>query len=496
MLRPYQQTLVREWEQDPGQPTLIQLPTGGGKTVIFSTIIQAAANRGQRCLVLVHRRELVRQAQATLLKAGVFAATVVSGIRTPWRCPVLVGMVQTVSRRLTQMAAAGWQPDLIIIDEAHHAVAGSWQRVLTTWPQASRLGVTATPERLDGRGMGDLFARLLCGPQTAALIEAGHLAPVRMFSHQLPLRKLRVRAGDFAMEGASVDLGSVNALERMVEGYRRHCDGQRAVAFCCTVKHAEALARRLVHHGIRAKAIDGATPDRERAAALRDLGTGTLHVLTNCQLFGEGLDVPAIESVMIARPTQSLAWWLQMVGRGLRPTANKCCATILDFAGNTERLGHPLAPRVWSLEGRSQRQAAEQAMPKPPDEDKGASGERGMAPTGHERINLEEVQASDHPMDHWLREAKRKRRGVKVALSLAAANALHGGGRLTVADVLHLQQKGGAKPGWVVPAIKELLLSDAVTVTPTDLAMIAKKNGYHPGWAKHQIHLLCQHGGK
>ena len=487
MLRTYQQTLVREWEQDPGQPTLIQLPTGGGKTVLFATIIQAAANRGQRCLVLVHRRELVHQSQATLLKAGVFAAAVVSGIRTPWRCPVLVGMVQTVSRRLTQMAAAGWQPDLIIIDEAHHAVAGSWQRVLATWPQALRLGVTATPERLDGRGMGDMFTRLLCGPETAALIEAGHLAPIKLFSHQLPLRKLRVRAGDFAMEGASVDLGSVNALERMVEGYRMHCDGQRAVAFCCTVKHAEALAQRLIHHGIRAKAIDGATPDRERAAALRDLSTGTLQVLANCQLFGEGLDVPAIEAVMIARPTQSLAWWLQMVGRGLRPAANKRHATILDFSGNSERLGHPLAPRVWCLEGRPQRQAAEQqAMPKPPDR------ELGMAPTGHERINLEEVQANDHPMDHWLREAKRKRQGVKTALALAAANALHNGRRLTVADVLRLQREGGAKPGWVVPAIKSLLLTNAVTVTPADLKIIAKHNGYHPGWSRHQLHLLSE----
>lgn len=488
MLRPYQQTLIQHWEQDPGQPTLIQLPTGGGKTVIFSNLIQAAANRGQRCLVLVHRREMVRQAQATLLQAGVFAASIVSGLRTPWRCPVLVGMVQTVSRRLQQMAAAGWQPDLIIIDEAHHAVAGSWRRVLTTWPQATRVGVTATPERLDGRGMGDMFSRLLCGPQTSELIETGYLAPIKLFAHQIPLGAMTVRAGDFAMEGASVDLGSRNALDRIVEGYRKHCAGQRAIAFCCTTEHAEALAARLNDQGIPAQAVDGATPEAERAAALRSLSTGSLNVVANCQLFGEGLDVPAIEAVMIARPTQSLAWWLQMVGRGLRTATGKSHATILDFAGNTERLGHPLAPRVWSLDGRKARQAAEQAAELPDELPDGAT--RGMAPTGPEQINIQEVQAETHQMDHWLREARRKRQGIQAALALATANALHTGRRLSVADILHLQQQAGAKRGWVVPAIRGLLIANAITVTPDDLRAIARHNGYHPGWTKYQGHLL------
>ena len=180
---------------------LLVLPTGAGKTVVFAEIVRTASGRGRRALVLVHRRELILQASAKLRLAGVEHGIIAAGFNLSSN-PVQVASVQTLVRRLPQI---DWQPDLIVIDEAHHAAAGSWERVLNHWPNAYRLGVTATPCRLDGRGLSDAFDHLVHGPSVADLIECKFLTPARIFAPPVvaDLSTVRTRAGDYATDQAA-----------------------------------------------------------------------------------------------------------------------------------------------------------------------------------------------------------------------------------------------------------------------------------------------------
>jgi superfamily II DNA or RNA helicase len=325
------------------------LPTGGGKTFVFSDITRRVVARGGRVLILVHRQELLQQASASLSRLGVAHGLIQAGRPMDIRQLVQVASVQTLVRRLDEFPSDAFR--LVIIDEAHHAVAGTWARVLEHFSPARLLGVTATPIRGDGRGLGEVFEAMVLGPSAAELTEMGHLARARVFAPPIGFsaKGLRTRMGDFDQEEAGQRLMVTKVMGSAVGHYQQHLRGGTAVAFCCSIRHAEATAEAFRAAGVRAASIDGTTPNR--GELLRDLGTGALQVLTSCDLIGEGINVPSVSGCILLRPTQSEGLHLQMIGRCLRPAEGKDAAVVLDHVGNVARLGHHLEDREWTLNG-------------------------------------------------------------------------------------------------------------------------------------------------
>lgn len=345
-LRPYQArdaARIRQAWRDGARRVLYVLPTGGGKTVTFTTLAQEQTGQ---TLIAAHRRELIRQASAKL--------TVPHGIIMPGEpfrpeFPIQVGSIQTVIRRLDRLPKF----DLIIPDEAHHAVSKEWRALFESQPQARVLGVTATPERLDGTGLAEAFDVMIEGPSIAELTADGYLVPARVFvpPGAQDSAGLKSRMGDFAAEDVADRMDKPSITGDVVGHYGKHAPGVPAVAFCATVAHARHVAEAFTKEGWNAACVYGDMPDAERDAALKGLVDGTVTVLTSCDLIGEGLDIPNIGAVIMLRHTQSLVLCRQQMGRGLRPAPGKTHLVCLDHVGNALRHGLPQAPCVWSLAG-------------------------------------------------------------------------------------------------------------------------------------------------
>ena len=355
-LRGYQQQAIgdlRKAYRNGCRAPLLCLPTGGGKTIIFSAIAQSAAVRGRQVLILVHRRELLHQASRKLTDIGLDHGLIAAGIAESNQA-VQVASVQTLVRRLSRI---DWQPSLIIIDEAHHASAGQWNRILSQWPDAYRLGVTATPCRLSGAGLGTAFDELVLGPSVADLIDAGFLSPARIYAppQVADLTQLRRRAGDYAIDQAATAMDRPTVTGDAIAHYTRLASGQRAIAFCCNVQHAEHVATSFNAAGIPAATLLGSADPLRRDATVAAFDAGQVQVLVTVDVVSEGFDIPAASCAILLRPTQSLGLYLQQVGRVLRPAPGKQAAVVLDHVGNVHRHGWPDDPRQWSLEGVSRR---------------------------------------------------------------------------------------------------------------------------------------------
>ena len=332
--RPYQESGVADViaAMRAGVRSVVRvLPTGGGKTVEAALLVRAT-KADRRILFLVHRRELVRQAHETLSQAlpgetvGVEAA---GWPATPW-ARVRVASVQSLARRLAHIPA----PHIVFIDEAHHARASTWERVLGAWPRAYRIGLTATPERLDGLGLGQWFSQIILGPSPAELIKAGWLAPTGVY---------RVPASErMKWQGSNTCADPVHAYQQLMQGLP-------ALFFGRTVQHSVDVCAAFRAAGIVAEHVDGTDSDTHRDALTERFRSGDIAVLGNCQLFDEGFDVPSCVGVMVGRRTKSVTRWLQMCGRGMRPAPGKQCV-IADLAGTSWDLGLPDEPREWSLE--------------------------------------------------------------------------------------------------------------------------------------------------
>jgi len=369
-LRPYQQQAVAEIRgsyQAGCRRALFVLPTGGGKTVVFTHIAERAAMRGSRICILVHRQELVDQSSRSLHAIGCNHGVIAAGYRQDLSHTVQVASVQTLARRLHQIPAGFFQ--LLIVDEAHHAVAGTWAKVLEHHQGGHVLGVTATPERLDGRGLGDQFETLIEGPDAGWLTEQGFLVPARVFAPP-GIDLSAVRRFDTAKGRHDSDeiLRQGQAMGDAVSHYRRTIEPEHngtAIAFCCSVAHADALATAFNDQGIAAARLDGAMDRGERRRMINDLGAGVLKVITSCDIISEGTDIPSVTGAILLRPTDSLGLHLQQVGRVLRPAPGKRWAIVNDHVGNSLRHGLPTDQREWSLEGRQKgkRRAASEALP-------------------------------------------------------------------------------------------------------------------------------------
>jgi superfamily II DNA or RNA helicase len=353
-LRPYQSQLITDirLQYQLGKRTVLAvLPTGGGKTVCFSYIAQSAAKKGNRVCILVHRAELLDQASRSLTAMGVTHGRIQSSRSMDLSHAVQVASVQTLARRLHKLPPEFF--NLLVVDEAHHTSAGQWSKVLQHFHKAHVLGVTATPCRGDGRGLGDHYETMVLGPSAQWLTDNGYLANARVLAPPgFNADGLRKKMGDFDTKQAEERVTTI--MGDCVSHYRKHLSGQTAIAFCCSVAHAEAVARLFMSQGIAAASIDGSMTTDQRSDLLTALGSGRLKVLTSCSLIGEGVDVPSVGGCILLRPTQSVSLHLQMIGRCLRPNGNKT-AVVLDHVGNTLRLGHHLEERDWTLDGARKR---------------------------------------------------------------------------------------------------------------------------------------------
>lgn len=349
-LRPYQTQLITDIRlqyQLGHRRVLAVLPTGGGKTVVFSHIAQSAARKGNRVCILAHRQELLDQASRSLQDMGVAHGRIQAGRGMDLSHAVQVASVGTIARRLHLLPRDFLQ--LIVVDEAHHTTAGTWSKVVEHFASAHLLGVTATPIRGDGRGLGEHYQAMVQGPTAAWLTEHGFLANARVLAPPgFNGAGLRKRMGDFDAKQAEQRVAEIHG--DCYSHYCQHLSGQTAIAFCCSVAHAEAVAELFQRHGIAAASIDGTMDGPQRRDLLARLGSGDLKVLTSCALIGEGVDVPSVGGCILLRPTQSVGLHLQMIGRCLRPSGDKV-AVVLDHVGNTLRLGHHLEDRDWSLDG-------------------------------------------------------------------------------------------------------------------------------------------------
>jgi superfamily II DNA or RNA helicase len=349
-LRPYQEALVAQirFQYQLGHSSVLAvLPTGGGKTVIFSHIAQSAARKGNRVCILVHRAELLDQASRSLTAMDVQHGCIRANRKMDLTHSVQVASVQTLARRLHLIPPDFFQ--LLVVDEAHHTNAGTWRNVVQHFNAAKLLGVTATPIRGDGRGLGEWYQAMVLGPSSQQLTEAGFLASAKVLAPPgFDTSGLRKRMGDFDQKQAAQRVNTI--MGDCVGHYRKHLPDQTAIAFCCSVAHAEAVADLFKSAGIAAASIDGTMSNDCRQDLLQRLGSGKIKVLASCALIGEGVDVPSVGGCILLRPTESVGLHLQMIGRCLRPLDGKR-AVVLDHVGNTLRLGHHLEDRQWSLDG-------------------------------------------------------------------------------------------------------------------------------------------------
>ena len=325
------------------------LPTGGGKTVVAGMIAQGVTERGGQIMLVVHRRELVGQALRTLnaalpgLPVGVEAPGWPS---MPW-APLQVGMVQSLVRR---DYVAKMRPAVIVWDEAHHVRASTWEKAIGWWPDVPRIGLTATPERLDGKGLGAHFGAMVMGPTIQELVSDGWLAPCRTLTIPVSIDLDGLRrnsSGEYGQEVASRITDSVVA--DAADAYLRYAPGRRAIFFGENRDHSRRVMARLQAKGVRAAHVDGDDHASRRDRVMGEFRDGAIDVVGNCDLISEGFDAPACDAVMLGKHTKSVTRYLQQAGRAMRPGIGKE-ALILDLAGISHELGLPDEPREWSLE--------------------------------------------------------------------------------------------------------------------------------------------------
>jgi DNA repair protein RadD len=317
---------------------LVVSPTGSGKTVIASAIIQSAVQRGSRVLFLAHRRELIHQTSAKLTAFGVRHGIIMGRERMALQHAAQVASIQTLARRRDALESV----DLIFFDEAHHAAADTYLQVLAWFPSARVVGLTATPWREDGRGLADVFDSHVVVTTPRRLKEEGFLVPVGGWAFEaVDTSDAQVRGGDFVASSLAGAAMSKRVLGDVVEEYSRYGNGARGICFAATVQASEALAAQFRAAGIVAEHVDGETPKDERDAILARLRAGITRVICNCNVLTEGFDCPELEVAMLCRPTLSLTLYLQMVGRVLRTAPGKTMARIHDHAGLLAMHGHP-----------------------------------------------------------------------------------------------------------------------------------------------------------
>lgn len=354
------------------QSVMVQMPTGTGKTLVLGEIVRLSLQHGlsneavhhevrpdtedvpcpslnvkteqtSTVLIVAHRRELIDQIRKTVKKLGIDDEHV-------W-----VESIQTVARRLHNNLLPA-NVGLVVIDEAHHALAKTYKWLWEAWPYAKFLGLTATPYRMNGEGFGDLFETLILSPHVGRFIAEGWLSPFDFYSirkdcqEAQAIRQLKRRNadGDYHTKEMKDALDVRPTIDKLYNSVDRFAHGKKGIVYAIDIAHAEHIAQVYRQKGLKAVAISSSTPKRERTELIEKFKAGDIHVLVNVDLFSEGFDCPDVEFIQLARPTLSLAKYLQMAGRGLRRFEEKECCIMLDNVGLYGQFGLPSEDRDWN----------------------------------------------------------------------------------------------------------------------------------------------------
>ena len=354
-LRPYQLDIIDQFDTCVAsgiRSVIIVAPTGSGKTVIGSEIVRRAVADGKRVLFLAHRREIVMQTAAKLKDNGIEHGIIMAGEFTSPLDPVQVAAIQTLHARAVRRNKISLPPaDVLVADECHHAPAQTWKKIVEAYPDAILLGLTATPCRGDGRGLGGLFDKIIECPQVPELIRQGHLVGTRTYAPTLPdLKGIKVQAGDYVEKQLAARMDQPKLVGDIVTHWHRFGEGRQTVAFATGVQHSVHIRDEFIKSGVTCEHLDGSTAKDERDARLARLKSGETKIVTNCMVLTEGWDMPEVGCCVLARPTKKIGLYRQMIGRVLRPAAGKSDAIIIDHAGACFAHGFAEDPIEWTLD--------------------------------------------------------------------------------------------------------------------------------------------------
>jgi DNA repair protein RadD len=354
-LRVYQNDVLAEVDQVIGagkRRPIVVAPTGAGKTIIAAAIIKAAVSKTQRVLVLAHTREIIKQTSEKLFAHEIPHGIIQAGFMTRPDESVQVASVQTLWARAMrtnrmELPAA----DLLIVDEAHHCPANTYRKIVDAYPGAVLIGLTATPCRGDGRGLGCIFDTIIECPQVAELIVQKYLVKTRVYAPAEPdLRGVETRQGDYVESQLADRLDRAGLIGDIVTHWHKHSERRKTVCFAVNVAHSLHIRDEFIRSGVRAEHVDGGIPKPERDAVLARLASGKTEIVTNCMVLTEGWDMPEVSCCILARPTRKMGLYRQMVGRVLRPAPGKVNAIVLDHSGAVFRHGFVEDRVDWTLD--------------------------------------------------------------------------------------------------------------------------------------------------
>jgi DNA repair protein RadD len=353
-LRDYQTdvcTRVLDAISDGKKRPLIVAPTGAGKTILAVALIEDALHKGKRVLFLAHRRELIKQASNKLHAAGIDHGILLPGYGPRPEEPVQVASIATLHARAVRSRKIHLpEADVVVVDEAHHARARMYMKLVEAYPQAVVIGLTATPCRGDGRGLGNVFEIMIECPSVAELIVDGYLVGTKVYAPYRPdLKGVKVERGDYVESQLAARMDTGRLVGDIVTNWIRLGGRRQTVVFATGVAHSVHIRDEFRRAGVMAEHIDGKTPAEERDRILADLSAGRIDLVTNAMVLTEGWDQPSVSCLILARPTKSLGLFRQMIGRVLRPAPGKTEALVLDHAGATFAHGFAEDAIEWEL---------------------------------------------------------------------------------------------------------------------------------------------------
>jgi superfamily II DNA or RNA helicase len=369
-LRDYQDKAINDlrWSFHHGsRRTVLYAPTGAGKTVIAAQIVKGAVDKGRQVIFLAHRRELVNQASDKLIKFGVEHGILMSGEVPYGATDVQVVSIDTFRARCINTDKLPLpRADVIIVDEAHRSLAKTYLKIFDLYPDAMVLGLTATPIRSDGKGLGHVYEDMVFCPTIRRLTELGHLVPVRTFAPTIPdLTGVSVKRGDYDPKELEAALNKRSLVGDVVSHWFRLAESRPTIVFASGVKHSVNLRDEFVRQGVPAAHVDGETPITQRNQIISELKVGKIKVVCNYGVLTEGFDEPTLSCCILARSTKNLGLYLQMAGRTLRPSDKKEDTILIDHSGNVYEHGFVSDEHDWVLaEGKALKDSNEERQKK------------------------------------------------------------------------------------------------------------------------------------
>lgn len=360
-LRPYQQQMKEDvyslW--DKMDNLMIQMPTGTGKTIVFTSVVRdirrwcVAHSPESKILIVAHRKELITQASSKL--KDVPHGIIMSGTKQQMQHMVQVASIQTFMSCRNYETMRHYRFDFIIIDEAHHSIASGYQKLWEMYPQSKKLGVTATPWRMNHCGFRSLFSEIILSKPIEWFVNEHYLSNYDYISirRNSETQKAINSIDRFGVDGDYLEAELSNVFDcdhiraELYKSYKKFADGKKGIIYAIDRRHAANILDLYASHGVSIRMIDGTTPAEERQSIIDDFKDGVVRVIVNVNIFSEGFDCPDIEFIQLARPTRSLTMYLQQVGRGLRISDSKEKSLILDNVGLYNRFGTPMANRHW-----------------------------------------------------------------------------------------------------------------------------------------------------